>query len=247
MNLIETAKALIEKEEFYKYLEKENIYEDSSLEGFRLIKAKEMVNSRAGHSMIATSPSSALAISGTDNNKSCEMFYFDKNEWNEISSLNQSRIDSSIIVYKNYVYVFLGLNFNKQTKKYTFLNTIERIDLMNISSSEWEYISPMAEAKILENVSRSLCGICVKGNSNKSIYLCGGQVDKDKYSKEIFEYDFDLNQLTKSEKSLPFETAFLEQNFLYLFNLGLNFDIYGDMLYYNSKIDEFNSQFADSK
>jgi len=222
--------------------------EDSLVIGSRLIKAKEMVNSRAGHSMIATSQSSALAISGTDNNKTCEMFYFDKNEWNEISSLNQSRIDSSIVVFKNYVYVFLGLNFNKQTKKYTFLNTIERINLMNISSSEWEYISPItSDASILENVSRSLCGICVKGQSGNTIYLCGGQTDKDIYSKDIYEFNFDSNYLSKSEKSLPFETAFLEQNYLYLFNLGLNFDIYGDMLYYNSKVDEFNSQFADVK
>lgn len=246
--MTKNAKFLVEKDEFYRNIEPENIFEDSSIEGSRLLKAKEMVNSRAGHSMIATSPTSALAISGTDNNKTCEMFYLDKNEWNEISSLNQSRIDSSVVVFKNYVYVFLGLNFNKQTKKYTFLNTIERINLMNISSSEWEYITPMAsDASILESVSRSLCGICVKGQSNNLIYLCGGQVDKDKYSKDIYEYNFDLNYLSKSEKSLPFETAFLEQNYLYLFNLGLNFDIYGDMLYYNSKVDEFNSQFADVK
>lgn len=210
-----------------------------------------MVNSRAGHSMIALSQGSALAISGTDNNKTCEIFYLDKNEWNEISSLNQSRIDSSIVLFKNYVYVFLGLNYNKQSKKYTFLNTIERINLMNIgnvNSSDWEYINPItSDIGILDSFSRSLCGICVKGQSGNAIYLCGGQTEKDQYSKDIYEFNFDSNYLSKSEKSLPFETAFLEQNYLYLFNLGLNFDIYGDMLYYNSKVDEFNSQFADVK
>lgn len=224
------------------------MYEDASNNGTRLLKAKDMINSRAGHSLIAISPTSLLSISGTDNNKTCEMFYFDKNEWNEISNLNSSRIDSSVMVFRNHVYVFLGLNFNKQTKKYTFLNTIERINLMSITTSEWEYIQPLtSEAGLLENFSRSLCGICVKGQSGNTIYLCGGQVDKDKYSKDIFEFNFESNYLSRSDKSLPFETAFLEQNYLYLFNLGLNFDIYGDMIYYNSKIDEFNSQFADSK
>lgn len=214
----------------------------------RLIKVSDMVHSRAGHSVIAISNNSALVISGTDNNKTCEMFNMETNEWNEISSLNQSRIDSSIIIYKNFVYVFFGLNFNKQTKKYTFLNTIERISLMNITTSEWEYISPMvSDQSLLENLSRSLCGVCLKGNSNNIIYLLGGQIDKDKYSKEIFEYNFDLNYFTKSEKMLPFETGFLEQNFLYLFNIGLNFDIFGDLIYYNSKIDDFNAQFSDLK
>jgi hypothetical protein len=219
-------------------------YEDENNSGIMVVRCANMIFARAGHAMLGINPTLVLVFGGSENVRTCEVYHFDSNRWEEISSLNEARIDPSAFVYKNFIYVFFGLRFEKSSKKYTFLDTIERISLLNMQQAEWEYITPKCSDNLPhESLPRSLCGIVLKANSTSSIYLCGGQVDKENYSNDIFEYDIEQNFLSAVvDKKLPKPSAFLEQNFLYLYNTGVNFDIYGDLFYYHQS-DSFNFYF----
>lgn len=234
--------------EFYSNINNQNfVFEDENYPNICVLRCADMINPRAGHSMVGLSPSLILVFGGTENTKTCEMYHFDSNRWEEIASLNETRIDPSAFIYKNFIYIFFGLRYDKSSKKYTFLDTIERISLLNMQNSDWEYVTPkFTDGSSRNLLPRSLCGIVVKHNSSSTIYLCGGQVDKEKYSNEVFEYDVELNTLCLSDKKLPKPSAFLEQNFVYLFRTGINFDIYGDMFYYHNS-DSFNFQFQNFK
>lgn len=228
--------------EFYSNVNKNFIYEDDNLPNVNLIRCANMIHCRAGHALVGLSPSLILAFGGTEGNKTCEVFHFETNRWEEITPLNESRIDPSAFIYKNYVYVFFGFRFERSSKKFTFLDTIERISLLSMQNSEWEYVVPKMIGNFAkEKLPRSLCGISIKGNSSV-IYLCGGQVDKEKYSNDIFEYNIELNTLGYSDKKLPKPTAFLEQNFVYIFKTGINFDLFGDVFYYHPS-DNFTFSF----
>jgi hypothetical protein len=199
-----------------------------------------MIYPRAGHSMVSLFPNLIFVLSGTEGNKTCELFQIDLNRWEEVASLNNHRIDPSACIFKNYIYVFFGLLYHKQTKKYSFLDTIERISINNMQRKEWEFVSPKIEHNLIERLPRSLCGIIIKNDSSSIIYICGGQIEKEKYSNDIIEVNLESNTITNCDKKLPKPSAFIEQNFLYLFKTGINFDIYGDMFYYNSVNDSFN-------
>jgi hypothetical protein len=228
--------------EFYANVNKSFIFEDENLPNVNVIRCANMIHSRAGHAMVGLSPSLILNFGGTEGNKTCEVFHFETNRWEEISSINESRIDPSAFIFKNFVYIFFGLRFDRSTKKFTFLDTIERISLLNMQSSEWEYVLPKHVGSFpMEKLPRSLCGIAIKGNSSV-IYLCGGQVDKEKYSTDVFEYNIELNTMGYSDKKLPKPTAFLEQNFVYIFKTGINYDMYGDIFYYHPS-DNFTFSF----
>jgi len=230
--------------EFYNNINDKNfIYEDSHHHNISIIRCADMINSRAGHAMVGLSPSLIMVFGGTEGNKTCEVFHFDTNRWEEMASLNETRIDPSAFVYKNFIYVFFGLRYDKHSKKYTFLETIERVSLLKMQNSEWEYVTPKySDSLTQELVPRSLCGIVIKSNTNSTVYLLGGQVEKEQYSTDIFEYDFEINSLSYSSKKLPKPSAFLEQNYIYLFKTGINFEIYGDIFYYHNS-DYFNFHF----
>ncbi len=229
--------------EFDSSINDKSKYTDESNPNYNVVRCMNMISPRAGHAMIGLAPSLIFVFGGTESVTSCEMFHYDTNRWEEISSLNESRIDPSAFIYKNYIYVFFGLKYDKSTKRYSFIDTIERISLLNTQNSEWQYVSPkLSEGLNIENLGRSLCGIVIKANSSSSIYLCGGQVAKEKFSMDILDYDLELNTMSISEKKLPKPSAFLEQNFMYLFRTGINFDLYGDIFYYHFT-DSFNFHF----
>lgn len=229
---------------FYSHLDKDCIYKDSTNPNYRLIKASEMVFARAGHALLGVAPSMVMAFSGTEGNKTCEIFHFETNKWEEIANLNHYRIDPSVMVYKNFVYIFFGLEYNKDTKKYNFLSSIERLNLMNTQTSEWEFVTPKySDPELYRSIPRSLCGLVIKGNSSSIVYLCGGQVEKNIFSNDVIEYNFESNTLNATDKKLVKPCGFLQQNFLYLFKIGVNFDINGDVHYYHSNSDTFNLHF----
>jgi hypothetical protein len=226
-------------EEFYNNLNKEAIYEDYHNE-YILLKAGEMIYPRAGHAMVAGNTGIVYAISGAEGNETCEFYSLDTNKWEEFANVNQHRIDPSACLYKNYLYAFFGLLYNKHTRKYSFLDIIERISTINVQKKEWEIINLKVEILLKDLVPRSLCGIVIKNENSDCIYLLGGQKDKEEFSNDIFEFNFVDNTIVLSEKKLPKPSAFLEQNFLYCFKTGITFDLYGDMFYYNSSSDSFN-------
>jgi hypothetical protein len=225
--------------EYYNNVNRNYIYEDNKVD-FIVSRASDMIYSRAGHAMVSLLPNIIFAFSGTEGNRTCELFQLDLNRWEEVASMNNHRIDPSACVFKNYIYVFFGLLYHKQTKKYSFLDTIERISILNMQKREWEFVTPKVERNVLEILPRSLAGIIIKNDTASMIYICGGQVEKDRYSDEIFEVSLESNTISLCDKKLPKPTGFIEQNFLYLFKTGINFDIYGDLYYYNCVNDTFN-------
>jgi hypothetical protein len=226
-------------DEFYNNINRNFVYEDSNAD-FIISKASEMIYPRAGHALVSLYPNLIFAISGTEGSRTCELFQLDLNRWEEVASINNSRIDPSACIFKNYIYVFFGLLYHKQTKKYSFLDTIERISILNMQKREWEFVTPKVEQNVLEILPRSLAGIVIKNDTASMIYICGGQTGKDKFSNDVFEVNLDSNIITLCDKKLPKISGFIEQNFLYLFKTGINFDVYGDLYYYNCVNDTFN-------
>jgi len=224
---------------FYSSIEKENFFSDIDNKDIRFIKANEMLYGHAGHGIICFSSELLMVFSGVDNNTKCEIFHIEQNCWEEISSLNTPRIDPSVLVYKTYIYIFFGINYDQINQKITYIDTVERINLLQFQEGKWEFISPSSSIEENLNLGRSLCGIVPKANSS-IIYILGGMVGNNEYSDDILQYNLETNFLSRSEKRLPKPTCFYEPNFSFLYKTGLNFDLDGDVLYYQSNEDKFS-------
>ncbi len=194
--------------------------------------------------MVGFSPNIILAVSGVDNLTRCEIYKLDENKWEEIASLNQARIDSSVLIHNSYVYVFFGIHYNKLTKKCDFLDSIERINFSCLQSSDWEFITPDMKIGERKYLPRSLCAI-LPTNSSSIIYIVGGQTEKDKFSNEIFQYDLEINYISKKKDCIPKLSGFLENNFIFLYKTAVLFDLYGDICTYYLNTETFNYCFRD--
>jgi len=223
----------------YQSILKENLYEDSDNPDYRIIRAHDMMFGHAGHGMVCYSPKLLLVFAGVDNNTKCEIFHIEQNRWEEISSLNVSRIDPSVLIFKSYIYIFFGINYDQINQKVSFIDSIERISFLQIQKGKWEFISPSSSIEENLNLGRSLCGIVPKSNSS-IIYILGGMVGNNEYSDDILQYNLDANFLSISEKKLPKPTCFYEPNFSFLYKTALNFDLDGDILYYHASEDKFS-------
>lgn len=214
-----------------------NIVSDKT-SSFKIMQLSNMNFPRAGHSLVGVIPNLIIAVGGVNNNATCEAYIVEENKWEEISPLQQSRIDANILVYNNYIYVFGGIYFNLHTLRYEYLNSFERLSLINPRKSNWEYVFPKFFNCGMEIVEKSNCGIVSKNED--VVYIVGGQVGKNKYTNDILEFNLDGFIISVSEKKLPKKSCFLEKNFIFLFKDALNFDFEGDLFTYNSENDSFS-------
>ncbi len=230
---------------FYQSVNRSFVYDNiTSNNTLRLIEISNMNYPRAGHGLVGFSPNIILAVSGVDNLTRCEIYKLDENKWEEIASLNQARIDSSVLIHNSYVYVFFGIHYNKLTKKCDFLDSIERINFSCLQSSDWEFITPDMKIGERKYLPRSLCAI-LPTNSSSIIYIVGGQTEKDKFSNEIFQYDLEINYISKKKDCIPKLSGFLENNFIFLYKTAVLFDLYGDICTYYLNTETFNYCFRD--
>jgi hypothetical protein len=225
---------------FYQNINSAFIYDNQiTSNSLRLIEISKMNYARVGHGLVGFLPNVVLAISGTENLTRCEIFKMDENKWEEIASLNQARIDCSVLVHNNYIYAFFGINYNRITKKCDFLDTIERINFSSLQTSDWEFITPEMKIEERKYLPRSLCSI-LPTQSSSTIYIVGGQTDRDKFSNEIFQYDIQINYVYKKKETLPKVGGFIESNFIFLYKTAVLFDLHGDIFTYYQNTDTFN-------
>ena len=223
-------------------INKKLIYSSLPSPNIKIMKAESMIYGHAGHAVAAISPNYILVISGVDGCQKCEIYKINENVWEEMSDVSHPRIDPGILINNDYVYIFFGISYNRFTKKCEFLNTIERINFSNIINANWEVITPQLDNFDEAILKRSLCGV-VQTNSSNIIYILGGQIEKEKFSDSIFQYDLQLNFISIKKETLPKKTAFLEQNFIYIFKKAVNYDIFGDVFFYDTIHDSFNFQY----
>jgi len=230
---------------FYQSVNRSFVFDNTTSNNtLRLIQISNMNYPRAGHAMVGFSPNILLTVSGVDNLTRCEVYKLDENKWEEIASLNQARIDSSVLIYNSYVYVFFGISYNKLTKRCDFLDSIERINFSCLQSSDWEFITPDMKIGERKYLPRSLCAM-LPTNSPSTIYIVGGQTEKDKFSNEIFQYDLEINYITRRKDCIPKLSGFLENNFIFLYKTAVLFDLYGDICTYYLNTETFNYCFRD--
>lgn len=240
-----TASSIVSRS-FYRSINKTSVYDNTTDKNtLRLIKVTDMCYGRAGHGLVGFLPNIILAISGVDNLTRCEIFKLDENKWEEISSLNQARIDSSILVHNDHVYVFFGIHYNRMAKKVQFLDSIEKINFSLIQNSDWEFITPEMKIDERKFLPRSLCAILPTQSSSK-IYILGGQTERDKFSSEIFQYDLLNNYIYKKKETIPKIGGFIEGNFIFLYKTAFLFDLYGDIFTYYQNTDTFSYCFKDT-
>ena len=231
---------------FYNCINKSYVFDNVTLNNtFRIIKISDMNYGRAGHGLVGFLPNIILAISGVDNLTRCEIFKFDENKWEEIASLNQARIDSSVLIHNNIVYVFFGIYYNKIAKKVSFLDSIEKINFSCLQTSDWEFITPEMKIEERKFLPRSLCAI-LPTHSSSTVYIVGGQTERDKYSNEIFQYDLQINYIYKKKECIPKSGGFLETNFIFLYKTAVLFDLYGDVFTYYQNSDSFSYCFKEN-
>lgn len=205
----------------------------------KIQKIQKMNKPRSGHSIIAISPSTIFVFGGINKNTSCETYSTLSKRWEEISSLNEERIDGIPFISKSRLYLFGGLELNKTTRSYIFKSTIEYIQIKDIKQKEkWTQIH-------YDNQDHSLLGRSLSGvvySEKGKVLIIGGQTDKSTYSDDILiftENDDNINILF-SDTKLPKKTAFIDSNFSSLYRNFMGFDIYGDLFYYNIGTDAFH-------
>ena len=217
-----------------------NTYTDKST-GYNISQLCNMIYPRGGHTLVGLVPNLIIAIGGINNNITCEAYIVDENKWEEIAPIQQSRIDANVFIYNNYIYLFGGLYYNTQSLQYQYLNSFERLSLINPQKNAWEYVFPKYNNCEMDSIMKTNCGILAKNES--TVYIIGGQQGHDLYSDDIIELNMENLMITLiKDKKIPKRTSFLEKNFIYLYKLGFCFDFEGDVIMYNSYNDTFSLQ-----
>lgn len=161
------------------------------------------------HSIISNN-NLIFVIGGYNSNNKCEYFDIKTLKWVEMYDLNlYERQRSMLVIYKNYLYCFMGYN------QFKIFYSIERINKKNnISLNKWENISISNEFQL--NLKFYGSGIF---NYRDKLFFIGGKIgfeDNEKdYKREIYNFSFDKMKFNNCEICLSTKLNFIENHFHY--------------------------------
>ena len=161
------------------------------------------------HSMIAYKDY-IFAIGGYNSNK-CEYFNINNLKWETLPDLNSTeRQRAMLVIYNDYLYAFMGYSQN------SVIDSVERINLANLSSSKWENVkvgNPYdINLKFYGAGTYELDGV---------IYFIGGKYglgnSKEDYKEEIFSYSIKDNKFNNINSYYSGNLVFISNQFI---NIG---------------------------
>ena len=119
------------------------------------------------------------------------------------------------------------------TKKWAFLDSGERVNLYE-KYPRWQLIS--FRNLYSDNLKRrAFSGVITTPNNR--ILLLGGQLKEDnltKPSNNVVEINIEDLSISPYEVNLPKPTTFIDNNFYIFHNNNIQFDIYGNIIFYSS-------------
>jgi hypothetical protein len=198
----------------------------------QITRESDMIYSHSAHSLIFVPPQWLYCISGSGSKK-CERYNITANSWQEIAELNNERQNASL-AYQNeqYLYIFGGLSWNDGIQDFTFIETVERIDI-GINNARWELV-PVVKSQ--DNIDLCKSVMTVIPISSDKILLVGGMYKDQTTSDEVLLFDFETHEFSLlDDLSLEKPTCFPSRYFLFFDDIGYQFDNEGEIHQFSPK------------
>ena len=171
----------------------------------KLSRMPDMLYSHFNHSMIGNEKY-IFVIGGYNSNK-CECFNLNTLKWESMPDLNSNeRQRPMLTIYKDYLYAFMGYS------QFGILDSVERINITKLGTSEWEKVSVSNPGRI--NLNFYGAGLY---NNNEILYFIGGKVgldnDDNDYKNEIYTFNFEKKEFMTTYISFAGQLNFIENKF----------------------------------
>ena len=205
--------------------------DETPITTFKLLSGME--HGRSGHSLINVDNNRIFVVSGAYTEKTCEFYEFASEKWTLFPCLNEDRIGSTLLLKNNEIlYCFFGKKWDFTSKKWLFIETVERVNLYDKYPS-WQVIS-FRNLISDNNRRRAFAGILT--SPNDKIYILGGQVREEsniKISNSVVEVDIEEMCISPADMNLPKATTFIDNNFYICHNNNIQFDSNGNIFFYS--------------
>ena len=104
----------------------------------KISRLQDMTCSRSYHAICSNEIDNKIYVIGGENNMNCEVYEIMSSTWKKLPCLNSPRANSSLYLFdNNFVYVICG--FRTEIFKNEFLDTFERLDLLNLNEG-WKLL-----------------------------------------------------------------------------------------------------------
>lgn len=167
-----------------------------SIKENRIYRLPDLVHARSYHTMVYHENLKNLLVFGGENNKTCEMFDFFLNTWNEIPDLNLPRANISIYIDKigTFAYAFCGTTGSIANGHHC--DAIELLDLVDMNQG-WARVDYQNKANV--DLKFSHTGVYPLTDDKLLIY---GASDSRRMQKCFVIFNLRTFDVTKIDKEL---------------------------------------------
>ena len=198
-----------------------------------ITKLPHMIEKRSNHSMIYI-PNKKLILSISGSKASVEKYDCLNKEWELLPNLSKPRERPGCTLINDYLYIFFG--FERFKSKYLF--DIERININDFS--DWERLSPKIKPSLMKKQSVGIVNYINKDNNNV-IIITGGVNSLRNESIDSMTFDFEKNDVNKLLTPLPFESAFINIEFIKLFDGNYyNINVNNQLIKFDQNEEKFS-------
>ena len=198
-----------------------------------ITKLPHMIEKRSNHSMIYI-PNKKLILSISGSKSSVEKYDCLNKEWELLPNLSKPRERPGCTLINDYLYIFFG--FERFKSKYLF--DIERININDFS--DWERLSPKIKPSLMKKQSVGIVNYINKDNNNV-IIITGGVNSLRNESIDSMTFDFEKNDVNKLLTPLPFESAFINIEFIKLFDGNYyNINVNNQLIKFDQNEEKFS-------
>ena len=171
----------------------------------KMVKMPTMLYNHWNHSMISDG-NYVFVIGGYNSNK-CEAFNLKTFKWESMPDLNSpERQQATLTIYGNYLYAFMGHS------QFKVLDTVERINIKTLGSSNWEIVNFSNP----NGINTKFYGAGVYTVNGQVFFLAGKTglgTDESDYKSEIHRFKFDTNEFLNTDIIYNGNITFIENEF----------------------------------
>lgn len=206
----------------------------------KVYEEAEMIHGHCAHSLLYVPPQYIYCVSGVGTAK-CERYDLYSKTWVEIAELNFHRQNTSLFYFnEQYLYAFGGLNWNDDMREFSYIETVERLDVGYFGQTnqieKWEQI---ATFKANENITIAKTVMTVIPLSSTKIILLGGMNKDQSYSDDVILFDFENMTFSEENYKISKPTCFPNKYFLFFDEFAYQFDNQGDVHEFDVKNQSF--------
>ena len=197
-----------------------------------ITKLPHMIEKRSNHSMIYI-PNKKLILSISGSKSSVEKYDCLNKEWELLPNLSKPRERPGCTLINDYLYIFFG--FERFKSRYLF--EIERININDFSN--WESLSPKIKPSLMKRQSVGIVNYI--NNNNNTIIITGGVNSLRNETIDSMTFDFEKNDVSKLLTPLPVESAFINIEFIQLFDGNYyNINVNNELIKFNKNEERFS-------